>query len=104
MLLLWRMAVVLYRKRRDRHGTAALYNGKGICQDSFFYDEDYKEMFFAEDYLVIYSEERCLVHRVGGIDKFNGAFESPIVAMMPTGSANRYVIVSGEKVETIRFE
>jgi len=98
------VALVFEGTEEDGRYRIDIYNGKGICQDSFFYDEDYKEMFFAEDYLVIYSEERCLVHRVGGIDKFNGAFESPIVAMMPTGSANRYVIVSGEKVETIRFE
>lgn len=81
-----------------------IYNGAGKCEDTVYYNEEYSEMFFHEDRLIIYGPEYFYVHNVGGIDKYKGELLSGALAVMPTNVSNRFVIVTNDAIETIELK
>lgn len=81
-----------------------IYGADGKKKDSVLFDEAYREIFFDGDRVVIYNSERCLIHRIGGIDKFNGEFDKPILAMAPTNVSNRFILISSDGVRTIELK
>ncbi len=81
-----------------------IYGADGKKKDSVLFDEAYREIFFDGDRVVIYNSERCLIHRIGGIDKFNGEFDKPILAMAPTNVSNRFILISSDGVRTVELK
>lgn len=81
-----------------------IYDGNGECVDTIYYDDDYSEIFFHEGRIIIYGTDYCLIHNVGGIDKFEGEFGPGVLAVMPTNVANRFVVVTNAAIETIELK
>ncbi len=80
-----------------------IYNGSGECEDTVYYNEEYSEMFFDEDRLIIYGTEYFFVHNVNGIDKYKGEIGPGVLAVMPTKVSNRFVVVTNESIDTIEL-
>jgi len=80
-----------------------IYNGNGECEDSVYYNEEYSEMIFDDDRLIIYGTEHFYVHNVNGIDKYKGELGPGVLAVMPTNVANRFVVVTNESIDTIEL-
>ena len=81
-----------------------IYNDNGKCIDSVYFDEEYTDVFFDNDRIIVYGAMECLVHKVGGIDKFRGTFDSGVLAVMPTDVSTRFVLVSNSAIETIELK
>lgn len=81
-----------------------IYDSNGKCQDMVLYDEDYSDIFFHDDRLIIFGSGNCLIHKVDGIDKYHGEFPAGVLAVMPTNVSNRFIIVTNSSIETIEFE
>ncbi len=81
-----------------------IYNESGKCEDTLYYNEEFTEMFFHDGRIIIYGPEKCLIHNVNGIDKYRGDLGPGTLAIMPTNVSNRFVIVTGDAIETIELK
>lgn len=86
-----------YRYRLD------VFNVKGEKVDSFYFDMEYREVFFEKNSFVIYNESECLIMNMDGLEKFHGEFTGSVELMLPTGKAYRYVLVTGSSLDTIQL-
>ena len=81
-----------------------IYNDKGKCIDSVCFDEEYTDILFDDNRIIVYGATECLIHKVGGIDKFRGTFEGGVLAVIPTDVSTRFVLVSNNAIETIELK
>ncbi len=81
-----------------------IYNENGAIEDTLYYNEEYTDMFFYDGRFIIYGNDTLYVHNVGGADKYLGALEPGALAVMPTNVANRFVIITGNAIETIELK
>ena len=81
-----------------------IYDESGKKKDAVFFDAEYDEMFFDDGRIVIYNAERCLIHKIGGVEKFNGEFNTPILAMAPTNVADRFILISADGIRTVELK
>ena len=44
----------------------------------------YEDILLTGNQVVVYSSDECLVHVIGGMDKYNGPLEGGVLAMLPT--------------------
>ena len=64
----------------------------------------YEDILITGNHIVVYSSDECLVHVIGGIDKYNGPLEGGVLAMLPTGVNYRYVLVTNESIQTVELK
>lgn len=81
-----------------------IYNDGGKCIDSVFFDEEFTDILFDNDRIIVYGATECLIHKVGGIDKFRGSFDNGVLAVIPTDVSTRFVLVSNNAIETIELK
>lgn len=86
-----------YRYRLD------VFNAKGEKVNSFYFDMEYREVFFEKNSFTIYNESECLIMNMDGLEKFHGEFTGSVELMLPTGKAYRYVLVTGGSLDTIQL-
>ncbi len=70
---------------------------------SFYFDMEYRDLFFEKDGFVIYNQTECLIMNMNGLEKFRGEFTGSVEVMIPTGKAYRYVLVTGSSLDTIQL-
>lgn len=98
------VALVHNNTEGDERYRIDIYNGNGKCEDTLFYNEEYTEMFFHNDRLIIYGPEYCLIHNINGIDKYKGELGPGALAVLPTNVSNRFVVVTSDAIETIELK
>lgn len=98
------IALVHGNAEGDERYCIDVYNGDGECVDTIYYDNDYSEIFFNEDVMVVYGTDFCLIHKVGGIDKYRGEIGPGVLTMMPTNVTNRYVVMTNAEIQTIELK
>lgn len=81
-----------------------IYDGNGERKDTIYFDDDYKDIFFHGERVIIYGSEQCLIHKVGGIDKFYGEIGTGVLAVVPTNVSERFVIVTSSSIDTIELK
>ncbi|MBQ7926555.1 MAG: hypothetical protein IJ335_09725 [Lachnospiraceae bacterium] len=86
-----------YRYRLD------VFNSQGEKVNNFYFDMEYREVFFEKNSFVIYNESECLIMNMDGLEKFRGEFGGAVEMMLPTGKAYRYVLVTGSSLDTIQL-
>ena len=80
-----------------------VFNAKGEKAGSFYFDMEYREVFFEKNSFVIYNQSECLIMNMNGLEKFRGEFGSSVELMIPTGKAYRYVLVTSSSLDTIQL-
>lgn len=98
------VALIFRDSESDYRYRADIFDGNGKKKDSAYFDMDYIDAFFDKDRFVIYGSNDCLIHKIGGIDKFRGTFDKSVLLVMPTGSSNKFVIVTQESIDGIELE
>ena len=98
------VALVHNNTESDEKYRIDIYDGNGTKRDSVLFSSEIENIFFNKDRIIIYNTENCLVHKIDGIDKYEGEFARSILAMMPTNATNRFIIVTNDAVETIELQ
>ena len=57
-----------------------------------------------KDKVIIYNEQECLVHTIGGMDNFNGRFNDLALLLIPTDKSYEYVMVTPDSIDTIELK
>lgn len=81
-----------------------VYGTDGKRIGSYYFDLDYRHLFFGKDYFVIYNETACMVMTMEGTVKYDGQFTKPVNLMLPTGRAYRFLVVTDTSIDTIQLK
>lgn len=78
-----------------------IYNTSGDLKNTLPIDMEYQEIFFNDDYVVIYNAASCIIYNVNGNIKYQGDFDESVLLMIPTNSVLKYVLVLSDRIQTI---
>lgn len=70
-------------------------------KSQIFFDEEYSDIFFANDMVVIYNAVEASIYTQTGNLKYNGIFTDGVRLMIPTNSYTKYTLVHDESIETV---
>ena len=73
---------------------------------SVYFNLKYDDIFFTEEYLVVYNNMGCLMQTYSGKNKFEGDFLTSADLLMPIGKGKKfkYILVSGDSINTIQLK
>ncbi|MCR4657543.1 MAG: DUF5711 family protein [Lachnospiraceae bacterium] len=81
-----------------------VYDTSGELVLSKPFDLEYTDIIFHGGRIVIYNSNNCLICNMDGMEKYDGAFQSSVIELVPTSSNLRYLLVSGNKTEKIQLK
>ncbi|MBR4582146.1 MAG: hypothetical protein IKO32_13025 [Lachnospiraceae bacterium] len=81
-----------------------IYDRNGKIRDSISFNIMYEDILITGNHIVVYSSDECLVHVIGGMDKYKGPLEGGVLAMLPTGVNYRYVLVTNDSIQTVELK
>ncbi|MEF9941708.1 MAG: DUF5711 family protein [Lachnospiraceae bacterium] len=94
----------LILKNSDQEGyELRLYNKDGKKTLSKNFAGDYKHVQIEGNQVIMYDGTKCSVFSRTGIHKFEGELEMPIQEMFPLNGLNKYLVISTDGAEEIRF-
>lgn len=81
-----------------------VYGTDGKKVGSYYFDIDYRQLFFGKDYFAVYNETECVVMTLEGTEKFNGSFTKPVNLMFPTSRAYKFLLITDNSIDTIQLK
>ncbi len=81
-----------------------VYNVNGNRVGSYYFDIDYRHLFFGKDNFVVYNETECIIMTLEGIEKYNGYFSKAVNLMLPMGDTYKYLLVTDTSIDTIQLK
>lgn len=80
-----------------------LYNktGKKIMSEEF--SGDYANAKISGSQVLMYDGKKCSVYTRNGIHKYQGEVDDPILEIFPTFGVNKYIVMSANGMEVVRF-
>lgn len=70
----------------------------------YYFDVDYRQLFFGKDYFVVYNETECLIMTLEGVVKYSGGFNESVNLMLPAGRAYKYLLITDTSIDTIQLK
>lgn len=83
---------------------ADIYNDSGKLEDTLMLNLQFSDILFHKDIVIVYNEQECLVHTIGGMDNFNGKFNKQALTLIPAAASYEYVIVTPDSIDTIELK
>jgi len=81
-----------------------VYTSGGKLENTFYFDTEYSDIFFANDRVVIYNAASAVIYDSAGRLKYEGTFTNSVALVIPTNSTNKYVLITSDSIETIVLE
>lgn len=81
-----------------------IYNDNGKLEDTMMADMQFSDILFCKDKVILYNEQECVVHTIGGMDNFSGNFNSQALLLIPTDKSYEFVMVTPESIDTIALK
>ena len=98
------VALVFNNSGEEDRYSAKIFDRSGKIRDTITFNIAYEDIMFSGNQVVVYSSDECLVHVIGGIDKYKGPLEGGVLAMLPTGVNYRYVLVTHDSIQTVELK
>lgn len=80
-----------------------LFNAEGKKLMSQEFTGDYSNAKICKGQVILYDGKKCLVYAKNGLEKFNGEMSNPILEMFPVIGVNKYVVMTPNGMDVIRF-
>lgn len=80
-----------------------IYSSNGNKIGSTKFDIEYTDIIFDEDRVIIYGGTDCIVRTVKGDDKFIGTLGSGVNLLIPTSSSDKFIVLTGDSLDTIEL-
>lgn len=75
-------------------------------QGTYYFNLDYDDIYFTDDYFVVYNNGSCIIQTYGGLNKYEGDFLRTIDLMYPVGKGKGYkfVLVAKDSIDTVQLK
>jgi len=80
-----------------------IYSEDGNVTGTIEFDIDYTDVVFNKDQVIIYGGTQCVIYNVRGAQKYMGSFDKVVNLLIPTSSAYRYLLVTGDSMDVIEL-
>lgn len=101
------IGIMLRSDQMDKQHKLDVYStNKENKLGSVYFNLKYDDIFFTDEYLVVYNNKGCLIQTYGGKNKFEGEFLTTADLLMPMGKGRnfKYILVSGDSINTIQLK
>lgn len=98
------VGLVFYNTEGEQTYRLDVYDTNGTHAISIPFDLEYQKIVFQDAGIVIHNENQCLIYSWENIMKYEGTFKEPIRCFIPTGSVDRYTLVTDDSIQHIRLK
>ena len=98
------VGLVFYDTTGDYKYRLDLFNKSGTKTMSYSFDIDYKDILISNNQVMIYNESSCVIISSDGSEKYNGSFYDPVQFVASTESAKKFILVTSDSIDMVRFE
>ncbi len=81
-----------------------VYDLRGKVKFKKTIDFYYEKVYSNDDEIIVYGGDYCEIIRTNGSVKYSGTLSNTIVSIVPTGKNNQYVVVYGDRTDTITLK
>ncbi|MCR5250164.1 MAG: DUF5711 family protein [Lachnospiraceae bacterium] len=81
-----------------------VYDAKGNQKCELHFDQEYNDIRFAGENILIYNSASCQVYTTKGRLKFQGTFESSVYLMLPGTNPTSCILVTDQGIQTIQLK
>lgn len=79
----------------------SIYAPDGTEKQKRELDYSYKNVFFSDNYVVLYREDQWRLETFGGRVKFDGSFDEEVKAIIPAGMNRKYSLITTDQIQQI---
>lgn len=98
------VGLVFYDASGEKKYKIDVYNKSGDVVYTYRFNMDYKDIVVRDDQILIYNEAECIIVNNDGKEKFQGSFEEPVKFIGTTDSAKKFLFITENALEVVRFE
>lgn len=101
------VGVLLHSDRLDMRNRMDVYSCEtGELVGNYYFSLDYEDIYFTEDYFVVYNTMECMIQTLDGTTKYEGDFLTATNLMIPVGKGKSYkfVLVGEDTINTIQLK
>lgn len=81
-----------------------VYGTDGKKVGTYYFDLDYRQLFFGKDYFAVYNETESMIMTLEGTEKYSGSFAKSVNLMLPTNRAYKFLLVTDTSIDTIQLK
>ncbi len=73
---------------------------------TYYFGLNYDDIFFTEDYFVVYNDAKCFIQTYAGVTKFEEEFMSSADLLVPVGKGKsyKYIMISNDSIQKIQLK
>lgn len=98
------VGLVFYNMTGETTYSLDIYDALGNKKRSIHFNQEYKEIMFQEETIIIYNDEECLIYDWEGKRKYEGVFKERIECILPLGNIARYILVTSDSIQMIQLQ
>ena len=97
------VGLVFYNTEGEQTYRLDVYDTNGTQRISIPFELKYQNIIFQDAGIVIHNENQCLIYSWENLMKYEGTFKEPIRCFVPSGSIDRYMLVTDDSIQHIRL-
>jgi len=98
------IGLVYYDASGEKKYRLDVYNKSGDVECSYRFNMDFKDIVVRDDQILIYNESECIIINKDGKEKFQGEFDEPVKFIGTTDSSKKYLFITENALEMVKFE
>lgn len=97
------VGLVFFNTEGEQTYRLDVYDTNGTCKVSIPFELEYRNIIFQEAGIIIHNDNQCLIYNWEKLLKYEGTFKEPIRCFVPSGSIDKYMIVTDDSIQHIRL-
>ncbi len=81
-----------------------IYDAYGNKEQTIHFNQEYSEILFREEAIIIYNQDECVIYDWEGRVKYEGIFKERIECILPLGNIERYILVTNDSIQMIKLQ
>ena len=81
-----------------------IYDAYGNKEQTIHFNQEYSEILFREEAIIIYDQDECVIYDWEGRVKYEGIFKERIECILPLGNIERYILVTNDSIQMIKLQ
>lgn len=98
------VGLVFYNMTGETTYSMDIYDALGNKEQTIAFSQEYKEIMFQEEAIIIYNDDECLIYDWEGKKKYEGIFKERIECILPLGNIARYILVTSDSIQMIQLQ
>lgn len=98
------VGLVFYDASGEKKYRIDVYNKSGDIEYTYRFNMDFKDIVVKDEQILIYNESECIIVNNDGKEKFQGEFEEPVKFIGTTDSSKKYLFITENALEMVKFE